>query len=104
MILCDPFAINTVSKSVIKQLQRLVNTELLPRVSFLSGLIITLSVRSSTTVTFLLTNLLRKSNSFTRVKSLMIYDKGKLNTVHFVWEIADFFRCQFPFAGVESGS
>jgi len=37
MILCDPFAINTVSKSVIKQLQRLVNTELLPRVSFLSG-------------------------------------------------------------------
>lgn len=100
MILCDPFAINTVSKSVIKQLQRLVNTELLPRVSFLSGLIITLSVRSSTTVTFLL----RKSNSFTRVKSLMIYDKGKLNTVHFVWEIADFFRCQFPFAGVESGS
>ena len=40
MILCDPFAINTVSKSIIKQLQRLVNTELLPRVSFLSGLII----------------------------------------------------------------
>ena len=56
MILCDPFAINTVSKSVIKQLQRLVNTELLPRVSFLSGLIITLSVRSSTTVTFLSKN------------------------------------------------
>ena len=56
MILCDPFAINAVSKSVIKQLQRLVNTELLPRVSFVSGLIITLSVRSSTTVTFLSKN------------------------------------------------
>ena len=36
MILCDPFAINTVSKSVIKQLQRLVNSEVLPRVSLLS--------------------------------------------------------------------
>lgn len=33
MILCDPFAINTVSKSLIKQLQRLVNTESLPRSS-----------------------------------------------------------------------
>ncbi|KAJ7334424.1 hypothetical protein OS493_014738 [Desmophyllum pertusum] len=31
MILCDPFAINTVSKSVIKLLQKLVNTESLPR-------------------------------------------------------------------------
>ncbi|CAH3033818.1 unnamed protein product [Pocillopora meandrina] len=39
MILCDPFAINTVAKSVIKRLQRLVNTESLPKtcqdVSFL---------------------------------------------------------------------
>ena len=34
MILCDPFAINTVSKSVIKLLLRLVNTESLPKVSF----------------------------------------------------------------------
>ncbi|XP_067057201.1 negative elongation factor B-like [Acropora muricata] len=33
MILCDPFAINTVCISVVKQLQRLVNAELLPRSS-----------------------------------------------------------------------
>lgn len=42
MILCDPFAINTVSKSVIKQLQRLVSTESLPRVSFLFSVLLRL--------------------------------------------------------------
>ena len=40
MILCDPFAINTVSKSVIKQLQRLVNAELLPRVSLFFAMLL----------------------------------------------------------------
>lgn len=33
MILCDPFAINTLSLSTIRHLQELVSQEMLPRVS-----------------------------------------------------------------------
>lgn len=33
MILCDPFAINTLSLSTVKHLQELVGQEVLPRVS-----------------------------------------------------------------------
>ena len=33
MILCDPFAINTLSLSTVRHLQELVGQELLPRVS-----------------------------------------------------------------------
>lgn len=35
MVLCDPFAINVISKSIIKVLLHLTTTEALPRVCFL---------------------------------------------------------------------
>lgn len=35
MILCDPFAINTLSLSTVRHLQELVSQEMLPRVSAL---------------------------------------------------------------------
>jgi uracil phosphoribosyltransferase len=34
MVLCDPFAINVIGKSIIKVLTHLTNTEALPRVCF----------------------------------------------------------------------
>lgn len=38
MILCDPFAINTLSLSTVRHLQELVGQEVLPRVSVPSQL------------------------------------------------------------------
>ena len=34
MVLCDPFAINVIGKSIIKVLQHLTTSEVLPRVRF----------------------------------------------------------------------
>ena len=37
MVLCDPFAINVIGKSIIKILLHLITTEELPRVRFFLG-------------------------------------------------------------------
>ena len=83
MILCDPFAINTVCISVVKQLQRLVNAELLPRVSFFC---------LKSVVCFL---------QFIQVISLVSHYQLMLHPLHYFPVI---FRCKFSSACVKLGS
>ena len=46
MILCDPYALNTVALSTMKVLQHCINNDILPRVSNLSLLDISLWISS----------------------------------------------------------